>query len=154
MQMPKANPFFFFNSPECDVFCLFCCFVQVTSSAQVSSSLQRGFWSMPAAWASPSSSGFSAEEFALWGHCATPNWASPSPNLGEITPTWQKSSEDWWGTRAFMSCCFFFEIVLETLYIQREPVSRFLQIYAFIIPECHRYHRRFYWNNLQQSLKW
>lgn len=48
------------------------------------------------------------------------------------------------GYEGFLSCCFFFEIVLETLYIQREPVSRFLQIYAFIIPECHRYHRRFY----------
>lgn len=87
---------------ECEVLCLFCCFPQVTSSAQGSSSLQRGFWSMPAAWASPSSSGSSVAASALWGHCVTPNWASPSPNPAGITPTWRKSSEDWWGTRDFI----------------------------------------------------
>lgn len=83
------------------VFCLFGCSVQVTSSARVSSSLRRGFWSMPAAWASPSSSGSSVEASVPWAHCATPSWASPSPNLGEITPTWRKSSGDWWGTMDF-----------------------------------------------------
>lgn len=84
-------------------FLLFCGFGQATSLDQVSSSLPRGFWSMQGAWASPSSSGSSVEASVLWGHCATPSWESPSPNLGEITPMWRKSLEDWWGRWQFWS---------------------------------------------------
>lgn len=74
--------------------------LQVTLSAQVSSSVRREWWRTPAPWAWPWSSGSSRASSPPSGRCATPSWASPSPSRGETTPTSRTSSAGWQGERA------------------------------------------------------
>lgn len=80
---------------------IICCFFplisQVTSLAQVSSSVRRVWWRTPAQWALRWSSGSSRASSQPLGLCAMQSWASPYPSQVETTPTSRTSSEAWLG---------------------------------------------------------